>query len=255
MHMNTLKKPHILLLALAATAALAVSGCSSAQAQQNPESSMVMSNQFARTITVSGTGTTRAEPDEAVARFGFTEKARDLRDAHAAVQQRVQEFVDAVADAGWDRDLVRQSGINYQPNYDYLQNQGQVFRDFSASVTLTFRTETLSDVPGILNLAVEHGVTEIQPVQYSVIDRASQEGDARKKAIENARMKAEELAEAAGATLGRVVTINEGGGGGGPTPYPMMRSMAADSEAADFADVSPNQIQLESNVSVTWELR
>lgn len=253
--MKNLDKRIALLLSLVAVAALATSGCSSAQAQQNPDSSMSMSNQTVRTITVSGTGTTRAEPDEAVASFGFTEKARDLRDAHAAVQQRVQEFVDAVAAAGWDRDLVRQSGMNYQPNYDYMQNEGQVFRDFSASVTLTFRTETLSDVPGILNLAVEHGVTEIRPVQYSVIDRASKEGDARKNAIDNARLKAEELAAAAGATLGRVITISEGGGGGGPQPYPMMRSMAADSEAADFADVSPNQVQLDSSVSVTWELR
>jgi uncharacterized protein YggE len=240
-----------LLLTSLLAACVFASGCSSAQAQSSDSQ---MDGSYTRTVTVNGTGMTRVEPDEAVAVFEFTEKARELQDAHRAVQERVQQFVDTVVEAGWDRDLIRQSGINYHPNYDYIQNEGQVFRDFSASVTLTFRTENLDDVPGILDLAIERGVTQIQPVRYSVTNRQAQEGEARVKAIQNARQKAQEYASAAGASLADVVSITESHSGG-PQPRPAMRAMEADDASGSFANVSPNQVELTSNVTVTWKLQ
>lgn len=253
--MRRVPKPTVILLMTALTVGVTATGCSSAQAQSKRGPAMNYQLEQMRTITVQGQSTVHVEPEQAVASFQFTEHAKKLHDAHSAVQQRVQKFVDTVVDAGWDQKFIRQSGMRYQPNFDYIQNEGRVFRDFSASVTLTFRTENFKDIQKVLGLAIDYGVKEIRPVQYSVKNPAEHAGKARQQAIANARQKAEELAKSAGADIGQVVTITEGSSGG-PAPRMAVRAVQQEASAADsFAKVSPNEVSLSSQITVTWELK
>ena len=76
--------------------------------------------------------------------------------------------------------------------------------------------------------------------------------DARKKAVADARAKAELYASAAGVSLGRVVQISESGGVIMP-PQPMYRMAAMDGAAS--VPIAAGQQTLGTNVSITYEIQ
>jgi uncharacterized protein len=55
---------------------------------------------------------------------------------------------------------------------------------------------------------VQAGANQITGIQFDVADKTAALSDARKLAVENSRLMAEELAEAAGVSLGPVKSIN-----------------------------------------------
>ena len=75
--------------------------------------------------------------------------------------------------------------------------------------------------------------------------------EARRRAIADARRKAELYATEAGATLKRTLTIREGGAR--PGPRPVLRAMAA-LDAAESVPVARGEQTMSASVSVTYEL-
>jgi uncharacterized protein YggE len=71
-------------------------------------------------------------------------------------------------------------------------------------------------------------------------------------AIDNARAIAEELATAAGVTLGAVQTINVYGGS---SPIIVQAKMAEASFAADSVPVQPGQMTITVEVNIVYEIR
>ena len=77
--------------------------------------------------------------------------------------------------------------------------------------------------------------------------------EARKSAVEDARKKAETLAEAAGVTVGKVLSISESGGM--TPPMPMMKAMRAQGMMAEAAvPVEAGENTYTVQVNVTFEL-
>jgi uncharacterized protein YggE len=72
----------------------------------------------------------------------------------------------------------------------------------------------------------------------------------RVDAVKDARRKAQQMAEAAGATLGPVMSISEVGRGGGPMPMARMQA-----DAAMSVPVAAGTETLSTTVQVTFELR
>jgi hypothetical protein len=97
----------------------------------------------------------------------------------------------------------------------------------------------------LLDEAVNAGANSINGVTFSVDDQTAAASEARRLAVEDARTKAEELAAAAGLTLGSVVSIAEGAVSPMPPPMPA----AADAGMAEAQAAVP--VQPGSSTSVT----
>ena len=74
---------------------------------------------------------------------------------------------------------------------------------------------------------------------------------ARVAAVQAARKRAELRVGAAGASLGRILSISEGGGYDPPGPMPMFR-MEADTAAA--VPVEAGEVGLSATVTITFEI-
>jgi uncharacterized protein YggE len=85
----------------------------------------------------------------------------------------------------------------------------------------------------------------------TVADWSKKVDEARIAAIEDARRKAEILARAAGARLGRVLTIEEEGAS---APAPVLRRAAPMAAAAEPVPVATGDQTFRIGVNVTWEL-
>jgi uncharacterized protein YggE len=86
---------------------------------------------------------------------------------------------------------------------------------------------------------------------FDVQDKEGAYNQAVKKAIEDARMRAETLAKGAGGAVGAVLSVTENGG---YTPYPMYRNYER-AGLRDGAPVSSGSMDISAAVSITFELK
>ena len=91
-------------------------------------------------------------------------------------------------------------------------------------------------------------------VQFDVLDKGPALSEGRKAAMENARQQAEELASAAGARLGPVMSINFYNS----SPVPLMydaKAVRAEAGGGGTVPVSAGQMLITVEVNVSYELK
>ncbi len=155
-----------------------------------------------RTITVVGTGSVTAAPDIATVNVGVQVQAANAQDALRRANELATAVLDAVRGVGVADNDLRTNGPHLWPN-----DRGyQCGNDISVVVRDVSTTGSVIDVaagaggPGFTMSGVSFGVAE--PVALQTL--------ARQAAMADAHTVATELATAAGATVGDVLTIVEG---------------------------------------------
>jgi uncharacterized protein YggE len=232
-----------LTLAAALVAAMAI-GTAAAKAEE-----------ARRLITVSGEGTVTARPDMALITTGVMTEAvvaRDALDANSAAVAAVIESLKAEKIEARDLET---TGFSLRPVYAYPQArdgepQKSVLTGFAVSNNVNVRVRDLTQLGTILDKAVTAGSNSIGGITFVVSDQSKKLDDARAYAVKDARRKADLLAAAAGAKIGRVVSISESGFA---TPMPMMAAEARAMAAAPVP-VEVGEQTLQTQVSVVFEL-
>lgn len=203
-----------------------------------------------RTVRVSGEGRAAARPDVALASFGVEAVSRQLADASREADERMRAILAALAQAGVAGADVQTTRYDVAVERRYDQKSGAaelVGYRVSTEVRATLRD--LPRVGAVLEAVVRAGGNAIHSLAFQKEDPRAEISRARAAAVAAARVKAEELARAAGAELGPVLEMSEGGG---RAPVPMVRAMAAQ---ADGAPVEPGQLELTVTVEATYALR
>ena len=108
----------------------------------------------------------------------------------------------------------------------------------------------VGSVGKVIDAAVAAGANLTNGITFQLSDASKGETDALGKAVENAKSKAQALADASGASLGPVVSISEAT----PQSYPPVFAMAAGADAAASTPVSPPTIKSQVSVTVVWSL-
>lgn len=123
----------------------------------------------------------------------------------------------------------------------------QGFYNASNSVEITIRN---LDVAGkVLSVATAAGADQLYGIRFEIEDPTVLQGEARQKAVADARTRAERLAQLAGLKLGPAVSIVELDGGGGGPIMPMA-SMAR----MDAAPVERGELTVVSTVQIVYAL-
>ena len=91
---------------------------------------------------------------------------------------------------------------------------------------MTVRIRDIDKLPAVLDRAIAAGANEMSGIEFVVSEQSKLLDQARDEAIADARRKAELYAKAAGAKLGRVVSITEEGSAPPPRPMQAMRAGA-----------------------------
>ncbi|HEU4841672.1 MAG TPA: SIMPL domain-containing protein [Ilumatobacteraceae bacterium] len=200
------------------------------------------SSEVVRTVTVTGTASATARPDRAVLSLGVQSRRPSAASALQVVDERAATLVSALRDAGARDEDLRTTGLNLW--FD------QSAREYVASYSITVAVPA-DDAGRFLDAAAEVAGDELtmNGISFSVADPATVVAPLRELAVGDARAKAEVLAAAAGAGLGPVVTIVEGGGGGA---VPVFKGGAA--RLAMAAPIEGGSETLSLQVTVTYEL-
>ena len=142
--------------------------------------------------------------------------------------------------------------MSLQPQFA-LTTDSTAISGYRASNTIDVKIRQLDAASQALALIVSTGgnATRINSVNYSIDDDSQLVKDARSRAFNDAKDRAEQYAQLSGLSLGDVISISEVAGT--QPPVPMQRNGAEMAMAAPVP-VEPGQQTVAFSVTVIWEL-
>ena len=202
------------------------------------------------TLTVTGSATINVVPDLATITLGVTTTGDTAASAMAANNEAVSGVIaKLIAAHVADRDM-QTSSLSINPNWvANANNTGQVIKGYIASNMLTVRIKALETTGAVLDAAITDGANTLNGLTFGLQDQRPTEDEARKGAVVDAVARAKVLADAAGAKLGDIQSINEGGASQ-PGPMPMFKTMDAAS-----VPVAAGEIGISASVTIVWALK
>jgi uncharacterized protein YggE len=208
---------------------------------------------MAETISVTGTGHASVVPDRVTFTLGVQSVAPTVDEAVNDNNRRTADAIAALKKAGATDKEIRTSNFSIFPQQDYREGKLPRILGYQVSNNITVSREKVADAGRLLQVAVNAGVNTSSGLQFEVSDPAKGRDQGLRSAFEEARAKAGALAQAAGRSLGRPLSITEGAAVTPPQPYPMQRM--AKMEAVSEVPIEAGVQEMAFTVSVVFELR
>ena len=193
-----------------------------------------------KTITVTGDGSVTTVPDRATFSFTIDTRAKTASAALAQNSSDATAVIAALKAAGVTAANLQTSQVSLMPQ---TSPDGTQILGYTASNSVTART-SLASAGKIVDAGVGAGANGVSGPSLDVSDQASLYRDALHKAVDDAKLKAQSLADAAGLNLGGVQSITEGGA---PSPLPM-----ADKMSAAGVPIQAGTQQIQASVTITY---
>ena len=224
-----------------------------AAAAQTPDAAAKAGSTETPVIVTTGEGVVKRAPDRVWVSIAAESRAKSPRDAQRANADAMNAVLATLKTLGLSGDVVRTSGYDLQPEYDYA-NGRQTLRDYVARNMVEVRIDDMTRAGDVLDAAVGSGATSVSGIRFDLKDRAGAEREALRLAVEDARARANAAASGAGVRVERVirieeqrVTIPE------PRPMPMVRTMAMQADAA--TPITPGELEIRATVTMTSAVR
>lgn len=199
-----------------------------------------------RHISVVGIGEVAAAPDMAVISLGVTHQAKTAGAAMDQVNASARALLDALTGLDVAARDVQTDQLSVSPVWNNSNTAPRRIDGYVAQNSVSVRVRDLSRLGTILDAALDAGSNDFNGLRFTMQDASGFESKARKAAVKDAIARATELAEAAGVTLGPLVTMSEQGG----RMQPVMMA-AARSEDMAFAS---GEVSIRASVAMTFDL-
>ena len=209
-----------------------------------------------RTVTVSGYAETKISNQIANFSAGVSTIHEMKEAAVSEANMKIAEVVFGVKGLGIEEKDIQTSQMNVyqmQENVDpSMMGRGKVkLGQWSANYTLEITLRDVKKASELANLLNSSGATNVYGPNFS-LDASSRSGDKLiGEAVADSRIKAEAVAVAGGAKLGKLISVSEGGPSN-PGIYSMMAKSAVDSSISAPMEIGSTSVS--KTVSVVWGL-
>ena len=226
-------KQRIIALLTTGLLILSLAGCAAQNttAQTLPES-----------VTAGGSGKATAAADIAQLTLGVETEGATTEAAREKNAEAVQAAVDFLTGMG-----VAESDIKTERIYLSEQYDG----GYQMSTRMTVLVREIDRAGEAIDGVVNAGVNSIYDVEYGVADEAALYEQALENAAADAKESAQKMAEAAGCTLGDVISVEESSYGGAT----LVRQQAEDGSFTDATLSAPGDLSVTAEVRVIYELK
>lgn len=222
-----------------------------------------------RQIVVTGEGKVAVKPDIATFTASVVTQAEKVGEAQSENTRRSNEVLSFLKKSGVEEKDLKTVGYFISPQYQYdsrpciqiypspcPQNPPKIV-SYEVRHSIEVKVRDLNKVDDLLAGAVDKGANEVGSVQFTVDKIEKVLAEARQKAIEDAKEKAEVLAKDLGVRLTRIVAFSEGGG----PIFPRFEALGKGGDvgfgggAAPAPQVAPGEQEIQSFVNVVYEFR
>lgn len=216
-----------------------------------------------RSINVTGEASEQFAPDQGILSMSLVSRDNKLTIAKQANDAMVERVVNIVRNFSIPREKIATSNLYITPEYTYNSNPNDDIPDGQSKLngyvvnrTLRITMDSLDVHEKLLSALVEAKVDQVNGVEFKLSNPESKAMQLRVKAFQNARERAQALAEAAGAKLGQAISISTNSAStpiSGP-PMPMVARMAAAGAEPSIAPSLPGMVELRETVNATFAM-
>lgn len=232
---------------------LLLMGALLAQQGGNPSSNSQSTGQ-PEGLNVSAEGVVYATPDIAKIYVGVHETGREASPIENELSTRINKIKDKLRELGVATEDIKTTDFNIYPEYNsYLPASTPTIRAYTGRHILEVTVRDLDRVNAIADAVIASGANEVQNISFTVEDPDTLLEEARTQAIQKAKDKAKQLADAADIRLGRLLSINE---------YPMSSPFDArmgyggmGGAESDQVGLEPGNMEIRVNVTLIYAIR
>ncbi len=206
-----------------------------------------------RRLTVTGQGEVKIIPDKAEITIGVVTEdpsSKSAANANAAASEKVQS---AMILAGVQKRDIQTINYSVQPIYGPEQTGPDGVRrpptivDYRVANQVRITARDLARLSDVIDAATVAGSNTIDGIVFAREDQAAAENEALKRAVRNARSKADLIAATAGVRIVGVFELNEGQV---QRPIPMTYSRAAMASTP----INSGELSVSATVTIVYEM-
>ncbi len=231
-------------------AAVTLAGCS-------PSNTALSTNsQQQQGIWVTGTGKVTVVPDVAVLSLGIQAQGASVAEAQTKASEAMNRVTDTLTANGVAKKDIQTQYFNIQKltRWDD-KNQQEIVIGYQVTNIVTAKIRDVGKAGSIIDAVAAAGgdLTRINSIDFSVDDPTAYYGEARQKAMVDAKTRAQQLANLAGVTLGKPTYISENT----QTPPPIypVRIAEGSTPAPAPTPISPGEMEITLTVQVVYTIR
>lgn len=162
------------------------------------------------TISVQGDGEASAAPDQIRLRIGINLRDSKVEELRAKGQSVMKKLIAAAKEFKVESRDIKTDTIQLDRTMDGMPPGGEGSNMFGLNQVIEFRIRDLKIYDDFVASMFRNGANTIQGFEFETSKRKDLKTQALKGALEDAKRKAEFMAENLGVKLGRVVRIREG---------------------------------------------
>lgn len=212
-------------------------------------------------ITVNSSEKVTVVPDIAQVVYSVRTQAREAADCQQKNAEAVSQVIELLKNLDIEEKSIQTSDYYMNPVYNYSGNTARI-TGYEADTTLTVSDLPIDGLDHILSQSVSTGINTIESITYQASKYDESYQKALSSAVSTAYEKAQVLAQAAGSSVGKVISIQETSG------YSQARytdnalantyRSASAEKLMDLSDtagaIMPGEIQVEASIIVEYQL-
>ncbi|HPW98196.1 MAG TPA: SIMPL domain-containing protein [Flavobacterium sp.] len=203
-------------------------------------------------ISVTGEGKVKVTPDRAIINVGVLNTGKDAKEVKSLNDETVDKVIKFLKKSGLNAADYKTNNVSLHKSYDYEKKKQVYQANQSISITL----KDLSKYDEIMMGLNDTGVNNIQGVEFKSSKMEELEKEARKKAMLNAKQKAEDYVSVLGQKVGKALLISDSSQA--YYPQPMYKNSMMGGEAMVSGDsqetLAVGEIEIIATVNVTFIL-
>lgn len=202
-------------------------------------------------ISVVGEGKVKVVPDQATITVTVETKGNNAIDVKKQNDAQVETVLKLIKKMKLAPADFRTQLVSLNPIYDYEKKK----TSYNASQSIEILLRDLSQYDALMEGLVNQGVNRIDNVIFESSKLAEYQSEARKLAMKDAKIKAEDYVSVLGQKVGKAMTISDNSQNYQPQPvYARMKAMAMEDSSAPRETLAEGEITITANVSVSFIL-
>ena len=202
-------------------------------------------------INVSGEGKIKVAPDQASISISIETKGNKAEEVKKENDTKMDAILKFIKKSNIAKEDFQTQRVSLNPNYDYIKKKS----NYVATQSVLILLKDLSKYDALMEGLVNEGINRIDNVEFKSSKMVQLQSDARKLAVKDAKVKADDFVSVLGQKVGKAILISDNSQTYNPQPRMFaMKAMAMDGAEASRETLAAGEIEITTNVSVSFIL-
>ncbi|MDW8851040.1 SIMPL domain-containing protein [Flavobacterium sp. MMLR14_040] len=203
-------------------------------------------------INVNGEGKVKVAPDQVLISATVETKGNNAKDVKKQNDEKMDAVLKFIKKMNVPTADFKTKQVALNPQYDYEKKK----TSYNATQTVEIVLKDLSKYDELMEGLVQQGINRLDKVSFETSKLVQLQSDARKLAMKDAKVKAEDYVSVLGQKVGKAYVISDNSQIYHPQPmYAAMRMKeSADTMGASNETLAIGEIEVTANVSVSFIL-